>query len=295
MSRIDEALKQAGYGRSMNQAFHLRETIGLDHFPGGVDLSLLADKEAENPPMPIQREEPQLGLCRGTDSRYTEKLVAHEDSKPLVAEQYRRLAAVLHQSNAGQGIKVVMITSAQTGDGKTLTAANVALTLSESYRRRVLLVDADLRRPTLHTLFHAPNSTGLSDLLKAPEHRRPPLIELTAYLTLLPGGEPDPDPMASLTSGRLQEIIEDATSKFDWIILDTPPVALLPDASLLCTMVDAAVLVIDAGRTPCGMAQKAVETIGREKTIGVILNRVEEHSLGGYYRYDTDAALPASR
>ena len=99
-----------------------------------------------------------------------------------------------------------MVASAQMGEGKTLTAANLALTLSESYRRRVLLIDADLRRPSLSALFGVQSATGLSETPS--EHRHGPAAgpRALAQLSLLPGGRPDTDPMAGLTSGRLQQI-----------------------------------------------------------------------------------------
>ena len=94
------------------------------------------------------------------------KLVLNAELEPNSVEQYRRLAARLHLDQAQHGTKLVMITSAIVGEGKTLTAANLALTLSESYRKRVLLVDGDLRRPGIHDMFGIPNFTGLSDALR---------------------------------------------------------------------------------------------------------------------------------
>src|SRR5581483_11760534 len=95
--------------------------------------------------------------------------------------------------------------------------------------------------------------------------------KLSDLLTLLPGGRPDPDPMAGLTSGRMQQIIEQAAENFEWVIIDTPPVALLTDTRLLVAMVDVAVLVIDAGSTPCGLVERAIESIGPKKTPGGVL------------------------
>jgi capsular exopolysaccharide synthesis family protein len=178
-----------------------------------------------------------------------------------------------------------MITSAHAHEGKTFTAANLALMLGESYRRRVLLIDGDLRRPCLHAVLGVPNVNGLADGLKGDRPVR--VTELSQWLAVLPGGTPDPDPMPSLTCGRLKPIIEDAISKFDWVIIDTPPVALLPDASLLGSLVQGVILVVGAGLTPYRMIGRAVETLGRNKILGVVLNRVEANRVpqGSYDHY----------
>src|SRR6476661_7528340 len=104
---------------------------------------------------------------------------------PASREQYRRLAAALHHAQAATGVKVVMIASAVANEGKTLTAANLALTLSESYRRNVLLIDADLRRPSLHTMFQVEGAPGLSDGLISIDEPKLPLHRLSPRLAVL--------------------------------------------------------------------------------------------------------------
>jgi len=178
-----------------------------------------------------------------------------------------------------------MVTSAVTGEGKSLTATNLALTLSQSYRRRVLLIDADLRRPSLHRIFQVQNVFGLTEGLKARDERQLAIVEISEYLSLLTAGRPDPDPMSGLTSDRMRRILNEASTKFDWIVIDTPPVALLPDANLLAAMVDVAVLVVGATRTPYDLVQRAAESIGRDKIMGVVLNRVENTGFVGDAHY----------
>jgi capsular exopolysaccharide synthesis family protein len=200
-------------------------------------------------------------------------------------EQYRRLAATLHHTQVERSIRVVMIASALPGEGKTLTATNLALTLSESYRRRVLLIDADLRRPSLHDVFQVPNVSGLSDGLHAPTDHKLSVIQVTPLLSLLTAGRPDADPVAALTSGRMRQILQEAARTFDWVILDTPPVGLLTDANLLAAMVDAALIVVRAAATPLPAVQRAVDTVGRDRVLGVVLNAVEIKALSAEYGY----------
>lgn len=227
---------------------------------------------------PRERTEPLAGdRVRPTFSAaLAEKLVVMKETSSISVEQYRKLAATLHQVQMERGSKVLMVASAVSGEGKTLTAVNLALTLSESYRRRVLLVDADLRRPQIHEVFQVPNVTGLNEGIKATDDQRLPVVEVSPRLVLLPAGRPDPDPMSLLTSDRMRRIITEAASAFDWVILDTPPVVLLPDTHLLARMTDLAVLVAAAGKTPYQMIARAVETLGRERIVGVVLNGVEE-------------------
>jgi capsular exopolysaccharide synthesis family protein len=178
-----------------------------------------------------------------------------------------------------------MIASAVAGEGKSLTASNLALTFSESYQRSVLLIDADLRRPSLHRMFGIDATEGLSGALLSIDEPELSLIQVSDRLTILPGGRPNSDPMAGLVSGRMQRLITEARGLFDWVFIDTPPVGLLSDANLLAAMVDAALLVIRADRTPHALVQRAVNAIGRERILGTVLNQSTAQARGTYYEY----------
>jgi len=225
-----------------------------------------------------------------------QKVVIDRRVLPASREQYRRLAASLHHAQAAKGTKVVMIASALPGEGKTLTASNLALTFSESYQRRVLLIDGDLRRPGLHTVFGVDNSFGLADGLNSVQERKLPLHQVSSRLALLSAGMPSSDPMAGLTSERMHRVIDEAREGFDWVFIDTPPVGFLSDANLLARMVDAAVMVVKAGSTPFELVQRAIDAIGRDRTMGVVLNRADpgEDSTGyaSYASYYAGAESP---
>jgi protein-tyrosine kinase len=226
-----------------------------------------------------------LALFQGFNPAMSEKIVTMPSIRPAFVEQYRKLASALHHAQLERTIKVVMVTSSLASEGKTLTATNLALTFSESYRRSVLLIDADLRRPSLHEAFQIPNIAGLGDALRAESDQKLSLVRISEHLTLLPAGRPESDPMSGLTSERMKRIVEEATELFDWVILDTPPVGLLPDAKLLAGMVDCALVVIQAGKTPIKLIRKTVETVGRDKILGVVLNRADEPLISGYGYY----------
>ena len=282
MSRVDEALGRAA-ALGGNQV--------ADPFPTGHEFTPASaadlwpeEAPSEDPtveqvaPGPLAERVLEPGVASEVDEKLVSRLL---DSRSV--EQYRRLAARLHLAQAQRGTKVVMISSALPGEGKTLTAANVALTLSHSYKRRVLLIDGDLRRPWVHELFKVPNLSGLNDGIRAQTVQKVPLIRWSEWLTLLTAGRPDADPMSVLSSDRMKQIIAEASAAFDWVIVDTPPVGLLTDASLLAAIVDTVILVVQSGRTPFHEIDRVVQAIGRESILGVVLNKVEPN---GTFPYD---------
>lgn len=245
-----------------------------------------------NDPSAFEREaqrleqDRSLGVFRRLSPGATGKLVVTPSIPAAAVEQYRRLAASLHHTQLEKNTKMVMVTSASPGEGKTLTSTNLALTLSQSYRRNVLLIDADLRRPNVHQVFQLPNVLGLSDGLKSDTEQKLSLIQVSEQLTVLPAGRPDPDPMSGLTSDRMRRILHEAAARFDWVIIDTPPVGFLSDANLLVAMVDVSIFVVRAGRSPYRLIQRALDAVGRNRILGVVLNAVESSvDVAGDYYY----------
>jgi capsular exopolysaccharide synthesis family protein len=286
VSRLAEALRQA------------QDPVD-DRTPEYIDVpaapppsvkkeELAVPTAASNKRIQERSQEPQdrsVGF-RGLNPGVTGKLVVMPAVPAAAVEQYRRLAASLHHTRLEKDTKVLMVTSASPGEGKTLTATNLALTLSQSYGRNVLLIDADLRRPSVHHMFQIPNVVGLSDGLKSDTDQKLSLIQVSETLTVLPAGRPDPDPMSGLTSDRMKRIVTEAAARFDWVIIDTPPVGFLSDANLLVAMVDLAIFVVRAGKSPYRLIQRALDAVGRNRILGVVLNAVEEHvDVAGYYYY----------
>ena len=205
-----------------------------------------------------------------------------------VAEQYRRLGAALHQIQRERGIKVLMVTSPLPGEGKTLVTSNIGLALSGSLGRRVLLIDGDLRRPCLHSVFGVQNVSSFFEKGASAAHSVSSAAKISTTLSLIPGGRPQSDPLQILTSAAMQALIKEATGRFDWVILDTPPVGLLPDANLLTAAVDGVLMVVQAGRTPYDAIQKSIDVVGREHILGVVLNRADKSAtpyVGDYAGY----------
>lgn len=218
----------------------------------------------------------------GLNLPWATDLAVSVNSDPLLAEQFRFLGASLHRAQAVGHLKCIMVTSASQGDGKTLTALNLSLILSESYRRRVLLIDGDLRRPSIQDMTRVGKMYGLSECLRSRTDQKLSVLRLSETLTLLPAGRPDPDPMSTLTSPRMKCILEEAAARFDWVVLDTPPVGAVADAGLLAAMTDAVLFVVRAGQTRYPSVQRCIAAIGRDRVFGIVLNGVERVELRHY-------------
>jgi protein-tyrosine kinase len=216
------------------------------------------------------------------------KLVGTDGFSGAALEQYRKLAATLHHAQVERGLKIIMTSSALPGEGKSLTAVNTALTLSESYQRRVILIDADLRRPSIQRVFGIPPISGLNEVLKADRDMPVTQIQISERLTVVPAGRPEADPIGGLTSDRMKRLIAQASAAYDWVIIDTPPVGLLPDGNLLTSMVGGVLLVVRCGKAPFSLVKRTVEAIGHDRILGVIMNAVDfahDRNAGGYYEY----------
>ena len=300
MTRLSEALKRA---EEQNDSFPLtlnddEPATGWQFSPADVPLAPAAPRAVERPiasPEPAKTSTPPM-LSRVADAERW-KMVVGDQADGLLVEQYRHLAAALHKAQSLSGYRSVMVTSAVQSEGKTLTASNLALTLSHSYQRRVLLIDADLRRPRLQRMFMLPDGPGLTDSLTLPRGGKLPLHQVSPNLWVLAAGRPTAEPMSTLVSSSMKQLLDDAKDAFDWVIVDTPPIAILPDANVLAAMIDTALLVVSAPSTPYPMVQRAAKAIGTTRILGVVLNRTEQAGLingYGYYDYSTGAP-PAGR
>lgn len=293
MSRVDEARRRASAigddvhaERMGTPAVRPDESI-LEAYPRERRSETVRTKvPVRQNPRPIAAPRTaRPGHLGSFDPGVGTKLVGSPGLSPVAAEQYRRLAASLHQLQTENGLKTLMVTSSVPREGKTLTVTNLALTLSESYKRRVLLIDADLRRPSIHEVLRLPNSTGLSEGLRS-ANGRPPLLEVSPLLSVLTAGKLDADPVAGLSSERMGILLEEFSAEFDWILLDAPPVGLMPDANLLARLTRAVVFVIAAGATSHKVIERAIGEIGRDFIIGTVLNRIDDQQMpaGAQYR-----------
>lgn len=191
------------------------------------------------------------------------------------AEAYRSLAANLQFSNTQGQLQIVGVTSAGPGEGKSTTLANLAIALAEG-GRRVIAIDADLRRPSLHGLFGVPREQGLSNLLLSGGSELP--LEDTAApgVRVLPSGPVPANPLEALGSPRLGQVLALAAAQADFVLVDTAPAAALADAAVIAPRLGGMLLVVCAGRTKRDLARRARERLERVNAnlLGVVLTDV---------------------
>jgi capsular exopolysaccharide synthesis family protein len=206
----------------------------------------------------------------------------------LMAEAFRSLRTGIIYSNPDRAKKIFLVTSATPSEGKTTVAVNLAIVFAQA-EEKVLLVDTDLRRPCLHTLFKVDRANGVIDLLAFDKSDVHALIHKTSVkgLDLLTCGEVPPNPSELLGSQKMDALIKKFSSMYDRIIFDTPPILAATDAIVLSTKVDSVILVIKAGATHRHAAQRCVQALRAVNAhiVGAVFNMVDPDQRGPYYYY----------
>jgi non-specific protein-tyrosine kinase len=214
-------------------------------------------------------------------------LITISDPRSPISEAYRTLRTNLDFASLDQALKSIIVTSAGVGEGKSTTLANLAV-VSAQAGRKVILVDADLRRPTLHQLFDLSNEVGLTTMvLDESTLASPPIHETDIEgLSVLTSGPLPPNPAELMGSRRMTEVIVALAEWADQIFFDTPPVVAVTDAAVLATKVDGVLLVISAGKTRREYARTAVQRLEQvnARLVGTVLTNVQAGgSFSGYY------------
>ena len=216
------------------------------------------------------------------------KLVSFFQPGSIVAEQFRKLRTDLFRPSLQNQPKTILVTSAFSGEGKSLIAINLAISISIELHSHALLVDCDLRNPTLTRWFGLHESKGLSDYLLGTVEL-PELLVKTQVdkLSLLCGGSSQENPVELIGSKRMEALVKELKSRYDdrYIILDSSPVLATTEPNVLDKIVDGIILVIRAGVTPRDSVQQAVKLLKTEKIIGVVLNDMEFKSSALHSRY----------
>ena len=267
MSRIQNILEKAERDGAVRRARPV---------PAQTGNSALAFETSVAAPM---AEPPSAGAAAGRPAhtqrvaRLDGNLVAALAPGAPAAEQYRALRTRVSHADQGGAVEVVLVTSPGRGEGKSLTAANLALTMAQDFQARVCIVDADLRHSRIHSLFGVSETPGLSDVLEGRAALGDALIGLEdQQITMLPAGQTPTHPAELLGSTAMRRTIETLRSQFDRVIIDAPSVGPLADVGILAPLVDGVLLVVQAGVTTKPAIQEAVTTIGAGKFLGVVLN-----------------------
>jgi polysaccharide biosynthesis transport protein len=215
----------------------------------------------------------------------------------LITETYRKLRTSIFLSRPGMPPKTILFTSGISSEGKTITVANTAIVLAQ-LGHQILVVDADLRRPACHKALRVENGPGLTDVLAGLIDLEP-AIKTTAVpnLSLLNCGSIPPNPTELIGSKKMDETLRTLKTRYDFVLVDSPPVIPVSDAVDLSTMVDGVVLVVRGQQTPKHLAKMAVAQLNNSHTtiLGVVLNRIDIRSAdyAEYYRYYVSDYYPS--
>jgi capsular exopolysaccharide synthesis family protein len=219
-------------------------------------------------------------------ARVEPHLVAITQPRSAYCEQFRSLRTRILQAGEREHMRAFVITSAEVGEGKTLTALNLAWLLAQTDGVRALIIDSDLRQPCVTDYLGIDAPVGLSEVLGGKLRFQDAIVRVDpAGLYLLPGGKPRDDVAELLSGPTYASVIAEARRTFDYIIIDAPPLGVFTDANVLISRADAALLVVRAGQTGYAIVDKLLEQLPRERMLGVVLNRAEEDLESDAYYY----------
>jgi capsular exopolysaccharide synthesis family protein len=208
-----------------------------------------------------------------TNVRLHPRLVMAAENGGIAAEQYRALRTRMLHADNGTSVNVVLITSPGRGDGKSLTVANLGLTMAQEHQRRVCVVDADLRQPQQDRLFGLSAAPGLADVLACDAALDDALITLEEYqITILPAGTASAHPAELLGTTTMRRTLDALRSRFDCVLIDAPAAIPLADVGILTPLVDSVVMVVRAGVTSKPAIHDAITSIDGGKLLGIVLN-----------------------
>lgn len=297
MSKFDKALQQAEQELALRRGAELEEAGSKEAVP-----STVVDSPSASPSVRIRAATEPAPARTGEDwpaqesvespGGVEEHLVSLLAPTSLEAEQYRALRHLVEQLHKADGLSIVAVSSAGVGDGKTTTAINLAGALAQAPEARVLLVDADLRRSSVRRYLGLDESDGhsLVDAILGPTVVLDEVAKLCPpfNLSVLPAGRLPSASYELLKSPRLEALLAEARRRYDYVVLDTPPLVPFPDCRLIAKWVDGFLLVVDAHRTPRKLVAEALDVIDPTKIIGLIFNS-HDRALSQYH----DASGPS--
>jgi capsular exopolysaccharide synthesis family protein len=286
MSRLYEALQRADLERKASPTPEAEQDVDPVLIP-----------EVEEPPT----TKPELDIEQIAQRAWKPSIVAF----PTLAdrgegvEQFRSLRSRIFQARYEAPLKTILISSGMPAEGKSFIAANLAMSLARNSVNNILLIDGDLRRPTIHSLLGAPNAPGLSEYL-AGTAELPEVMQRdrtarqigtggvggVTNLTFIPAGICGDNSSELVANHRMEKLIATVAPHFDWILIDSPPVLAVTDAVELSHAADAVLLIARGARTPYDVAQRAQAAFSSSRILGFVLNDVKEIPRRGYNYYD---------
>lgn len=249
---------------------------------------MLHTRKPEN--LRTKEPEPSLPPISRINEGFNSKLVVFTAPESYDAENFKILRAQIIFPKDGKRPRTIMITSAFPGEGKTFVAANLAASLAQGIDEYVLLIDCDLRRPTVHSMFGYSNREGLQEYLTGKRQLSDLFIKTKINkLSLLTAGRLSPNPSELLSSDMMKDFLEEVKGRYEdrFIIIDSPPSQFASEANVLAKRVDGIIFVIMSGKSPRKQIQRGIEFLGKEKILGIVFNGYSQTDK--YYRkYDKE-------
>ncbi len=217
------------------------------------------------------------------------KLITKRNPKSPISEAYRSIRTNIEFSNIDKEIKTILVTSSQQNEGKSTVIANLAVSFAGMENKKILILEGDLRNPTVHRMFNISNTHGITDILTG-QKSFDECVHKTEIegLEVLTCGKMPPNPAEMLASNKMKALIESLKDYYDYIFIDSPPIGIITDAGIISTYADGTILVVASKEVDIEMAQISKDRLEKVNAniLGVILNKFEEaNGAYGYYNY----------
>lgn len=211
-------------------------------------------------------------------------IVKNKQEKSNKIEEFVRIRTNIEYLNVDDDLKKIIFTSTNKNEGKSVITSNVAYSFSNLENKKILLIDCDLRNPSIHKVFKVSNLNGLIDILVKGKSFDECKISINKNLDILTVGKIPPNPSEILSSKKMKRFIEMVSENYDYVFIDTPPIGAVSDASILASYTDKIIYVISSGDSEEDQVKNAMKCFKKDKVLGVVLNKVDSN-INGYYSY----------
>ena len=271
-------------GQSENQSISLNKVLSDKKATGLSDKERNDVENDRHEKDAISFDRPEVSY---NSNNFDKNLVALLKPQSFEAEAFKMLRTNLLFPVSGKVPRSILVTSAVPSEGKSFVAANLAVSIAQSIQEHVLLIDCDMRKPTIHRQFGFDDGPGLSEHLSKGTSLPSLLLNTKiSKLSILPAGKPPQNPSELLSSRQMSSLLQEVKNRYSdrYIVIDTPPPKLTAETSAISRLVDGALLVIESRTTPRKMVSDLIEILGKEKVLGVIFNKYDMR-LSRYYGY----------
>jgi capsular exopolysaccharide synthesis family protein len=281
MSQIFDALQRSETDRSGTEVSAAKELLEVVERNTAPVAAAAERQRTEETTLVQSREYPTARAILSPDN----KLVCATDEESLAAEKFRFLGVRLRHLQQKRPMKRILVTSSVSGEGKSTIAVNLACALARN-KQRVLLLDGDLRRPSLARLLGMEALPGLGEMLEENRGQPANIYRLESLgFWILPAGNPPRNPLEFMQPAKLSALLDQLGNAFDWIVIDSPPVLPLADTSIWMRLAEAILLVTRPGTTAKRQLQRSLEAVEQSKLLGAVLNGSREATGTNYHYY----------